>query len=75
MSPPEWLIRAGRTVPRHLRQVWNAHVRLLRRNEIYEALWVAAVELLLQQRINLHRLVTQMVLVLTRRWAPPETDY
>lgn len=75
MSTPNRFTRAVKAAVSHLQDWWQAHIRLLQTNAAYEAVWVAVFELLLQQRVNLHRLITQLVWTLTRRWPRPQEDY
>ena len=75
MSIPNRFSRALTAALDHLQTWWQAHVRLLQSNAAYEAVWVALFELLLQQRVNLHRLITQIIWALTRRWPRPQEDY
>ena len=74
MSPENRLVRAFRSATSSLKKAWTLHVRLLRTNVVYEAVVIALTELFLQQRINLHRLVTTLVWLVSSRWPRPFTD-
>lgn len=75
LSIPDRFTRAAKAALSHLQTWWHAHIRLLQDNPAYEAIWVALFELLLQQRVNLHRLITQIFWTITRRWPRPQEDY
>lgn len=74
MSVPERLTRALRTAHSGLKTAWALHVHLLRTNPVYEAVAIALTELLIQQRISLHRLITTLVWLISSRWPRPFTD-